>query len=107
MSVREGFLEDAGASETPSCAPFRRQWAANESPGAVTEPRHAQNQVSKGPAAEVRPPGNRPQSCWAVRFSEAAPGLGRCGGDAKEAESVGRVWRCGDLAGASPVAAAG
>lgn len=107
MSVREGFLEDARASETPSRAPFRRQWAANESPEAVTEPRHAQNQVSKGPAAEMRPPGNRPQSCWVVRFSEAAPSLGRCGGDAKEAESVGRVGRCGDLAGASPVAAAG
>lgn len=28
-------------------------------PGAVTEPCHAQNQVSAGPRAEVRPPGDR------------------------------------------------
>lgn len=78
MSVGEGFRENAGASGTPSRAPFRRQWAANESPGAVTEPRHAQSQVSKGPAAEMRPPGNHPQcagQCGSQRrrrVSEAA-----------------------------------
>lgn len=83
----------AGASGTPSRAPFRRQWATNEPPGAVTEPGHAQNQVSTEPSAEVRPLGNRQQSCRVVRFSEAALGLGSCGRDAKEAESTGRVGR--------------
>lgn len=87
---------------------FQEAVAGERTPGSSDRPRHAQNQVrTELGGTEVRPPGNRPQLCWAVRFSEAAPGLGSCGGDAKEAESAGRVGRCGDLAGASPGAAAG
>lgn len=66
-------------------------------------PKPGKQGTRRGDAASRQPPA----MCWAVRFSKAAPGLGSCGGDAKEAESVGRVGRCGDLAGASRVAAAG
>jgi hypothetical protein len=62
----------------------------------------------------VRPPGSSPQACWAVWLAEAAPSLGCCGRDAKEAvnagsiaERPGRVGWPGNPGGASPVASAG